>query len=276
MKRVIESFLRCLVLIIIFSVLVFIIKDIYTNARANKVPILTFHRIVSDRNKENKYDNNQWVASLSNFEKQMRFLYNNNYRTISIQEFDKWYNGRIELPKKTVMLTFDDGDYEFYYLVYPVLKKYNFKATAFIIGSNTHDTTEPFKDSGRYFIGKDKIGEITKDYPNIQFQSHTYNLHYYDDNSAKAVDLKSYNEINADFKRNREFAFKYIAYPYGRYNDNMIRAVKNNNIRMAFGFREYVCATRNSDKYEIPRIKINGQITYTKYVNMMNSYLENP
>ena len=275
MEKVTELFLKCFVLIIVFSVLVFVISNIYANDRTNKVPILTFHRIVSDRNKKNKYSSNQWVASLSSFEKQMRFLYDNDYKTISIQEFDKWYNGRIELPKKTVMLTFDDGDYEFYYLVYPILKKYNFKATAFIIGSNTHDKTEMLKDSGRYFIGKDRIGEIAKDYPNIQFQSHSYNLHYYNREGIKAVNLRSYNEINLDFKKNKEFAFKYIAYPYGEYNDNMIRAVKNNNMRMAFGFREHVCATRNSNRYVIPRIKVNGQITYTKYVNMMNGYLKN-
>ena len=273
MSNKLKKFLRCFVIGVIFAILLMMIKVSYDSGRADKIPILTFHRIVSDENKKNQYSTNQWVSSVVDFEKQMKFLYDNGYRTISIQEFEKWYDKRIELPNKVVMLTFDDGDYELYYVVLPILKKYNFKATAFIIGSLVEDITEPFHDKGIYTIGRDKINEISKVYPNLQFQSHSYNLHYVNENGEKAAQFLDYDALNKDFKENRKFGFNYIAYPYGKITKDFIEAAKNNDIKLAFGFDKYVCATRDSYRYAIPRIKINGQITYIEYVNKMNSYL---
>lgn len=241
---------------------------------ANKIPILTFHRIVSAENKKTRHSNDQWVASVSDFEKQMKYLYNNNYKTISASEFENWYYKRIEYPKKTVMLTFDDGDYEFYYLVVPVLKKYNFKATAFIIGSYTGNFTTSLKDEGRYRIGKDAINKISYEYPNIDFQSHSYNLHYRDSEGKAIATTKSYQELMNDFDSNSSFNFKYLAYPFGARTPELIKAAQDSGIRLAFKFGTDTYATRNDYKYEISRVKINGQITYDKYVKKMKGYLK--
>ena len=40
------------------------------------------------------------------------------------------------------MITIDDGDVETYYEMMPILKKYNLKATYFVIGEKVHKTTE--------------------------------------------------------------------------------------------------------------------------------------
>ena len=73
-----------------------------------------------------------------------------------------------EFPRKTVVLTFDDGDYELYYLVLPILKKYGFKGAAFVIGSYVKESTEVYNDSAvEYYIGKDLINKTEIDYPNI-------------------------------------------------------------------------------------------------------------
>ena len=242
--------------------------------KAARIPILTFHRVVSDTSKRQLYHNDQWVASVKDYERQMKYLHDNKYRTISVEEFDDWYSGRIQLPKKTVMITFDDGDYELYHLVLPILKKYNFKATAFIVGTRTGKFTHHYKEKGTYFIGDDKIQEIKANYPNLRFESHSFNLHYRGKNSKPIIYYKSYNELNDDFKSNEKYDYNYMAFPYGAYTKDAIRAAKNNGIKMAFGFSSYECATRKNNRYEIPRIKINGQITYTNYVTKMQNYLK--
>lgn len=242
---------------------------------AKKIPILTFHRITSDNVKVKYFKNYQWVAAVSDFEKQMKYLKDNDYKTISVDEFKNWYDGNIEYPKKTILITFDDGDYEQYYLVLPILKKYNFKATSFIVGSRTKLTTFNFINNQKSnYIGLDKINEIGKKYPNFEFQSHSYDLHYRNAGKMPIEYFKDYYDLTSDFIKNKKFGFRYIAYPYGAYTKEMILAAKNNNIEMGFAFDKYVCAKRTSPRYVIPRIKINGQIKYEDYVKKLKSFLK--
>ena len=134
--------------------------------------------------------------------------------------------------------------------------------------------TPEYTDSERHYIGKDLIEKMRNEYPAIQFESHTYDLHYETEDGRYAVDTKSYEELDEDFKKNKEFGFEYLAYPYGQYSDNMIEAAKNNGIRMAFAFREYVSASRESDRFTIPRIKINGQITLDTFIKRLKKYIK--
>ncbi len=67
------------------------------------------------------------------FEKQMKFLHDRGYNVISLSDLADILKGRKRLPPKTVVLTFDDGYENNYTLVFPVLKKYNFPATIFVI-----------------------------------------------------------------------------------------------------------------------------------------------
>jgi len=54
----------------------------------------------------------------------MEYIHKKGYKTINTEELYKWYKGEIEFNKKTLLITIDDGSYEDYYLVYPIIKKY--------------------------------------------------------------------------------------------------------------------------------------------------------
>lgn len=234
-------------------------KDKEIEEKATKIPIFTFHRIVSDKLKNEKFKNNEWAASIDVFERQIKYMYDNGYRTISMDEFYCWYRKKCEFPKKTVMITFDDGNADDYYLVMPVLKKYNFKATTFIVGSRTLDIDEnPYDENIRTFITKEIITKTKNVYPNLEYQSHTWDMHQVDSNKKERVLNLTEEEIKEDFDKQEQFHFKYLAYPYGVYNKKMIKQLKEHNYNLAFTFRTHEYATRDSKQYEIPRIKING------------------
>ena len=244
---------------------------------AAKIPVLMFHRIVSDNCKKDYYPDNEWVASVSDLKKEMKYLYDNQYETISLQDFERWYDGEIEVPKKTVVLTFDDGDYEIYYLIYPVLKEYGFQATFFIIGSKTEEKTYEYIDNrSKHYIGKDLINTIQAECPKLQFQSHSYDLHYKTSDGKCAASIQDYDKLDLDFKQNIPFDFTYIAYPYGYYNNDLIQAAKANGMGMGFAAAYHVntCATRNDNRYAIPRVAINGQISFDQYVNLLQNFLD--
>lgn len=231
------------------------------NQYTTKIPILTFHRIVSDNLKKEKYADNQWVQSVIEFSKMMDYLYVNNYHTISTDEFYEWYIGKREYDHKTIMITFDDGVIDEYYYAYPIIKKYNFKATSFVIGKTIMDELESNDRVEQNYYKLDIINKIRKEYPNFDFQSHSYNMHYTTEDGKYRIESMDIKELEEDFALNKKFGFKYMAYPFGYYNDNAIKAAKDQGYIMAFAFAPYGYATRDSNQYAIPRIKINGQAT---------------
>ncbi len=236
----------------------------------DKIPIFTFHRLVPEDVKREKYPNNQWVGSIDAFSKMMKYLYENDYETITTEEFYEWYIGKREYSKKTVLITFDDGFYEDYYLALPILKKYNFKATSFLVGSRIAGITRPYDKNKTGYIGLDVINEVRESYPNMQFQSHSYNMHYYVKKRTHRIKTMSQKELRQDAIRNKQFGFTTMAYPYGDYNKKVKKVLKEEGYLMAFRFAPYGYATRKSDRFAIPRIKLNDKAnvdTLKKWLN---------
>lgn len=222
----------------------------YKGKNAKKIPVITYHNVVTDRQKRSeRYRYDSIVISKSDFENQMRWLKKNGYRTISCEELYLWHKGRIKLPKKSVLITLDDGRFGVPKNAYPILKKYDLKATCFVIGSYTMNNKPEY-------MKYREMKKIQNDYPNLEFQSHTWKLHY-----RFSLDKGVYSKVLKDAKKQKaKYGFEYLAYPYGRNNDQMIKAYKKAGIKMAFAYRQYGdgYATRDQNIYRIKRIKVQG------------------
>ncbi|HUO64674.1 MAG TPA: polysaccharide deacetylase family protein, partial [Terriglobales bacterium] len=89
------------------------------------VPILVYHNMDAQ-------PKGRLVQSASSFEQQMRYLKTEGYRTLTLAEFLEFTRLDRQLPKKSVVLTFDDGYKSFKQYAYPVLKELGFTATLFV------------------------------------------------------------------------------------------------------------------------------------------------
>ena len=87
------------------------------------------------------------TSSIEQFEEQMKFLSDNDYKTITCDEFYNYKKKKLKLPEKSVMITFDDGWKDNFVYAYPILKKYNLKATLFIV---TNWIEEASKKKGEF------------------------------------------------------------------------------------------------------------------------------
>ena len=96
-----------------------------TISQTVKIPILTYHSI----------DDSGSVISTSPpvFQAQMKFLKESNFNVISLNTLVKSSDENKPLPEKSIILTFDDGFQNFYTEAYPILNKYDFTATVFLI-----------------------------------------------------------------------------------------------------------------------------------------------
>lgn len=89
------------------------------------VPVLTYHHIG---------DAPEWYyVSASSFEYQMALLKFFGYSPISIQDLVAGFSGQKDLPWKPIVLTFDDGYKDNWTTAVPILEKYGFTATFFVV-----------------------------------------------------------------------------------------------------------------------------------------------
>lgn len=229
------------VIIVALTVCIFSVNKKYENG----IVILGYHGVVSDEEKNTLKADDKYTLSVSQFRTHMQYLYENGYKTLSMQELLDYCDGKIEDVKKTVVLTFDDGYKNFNEVVKPIIEEFGFKATCFVIGKHTDDDREEFLKS------QDIVNT-----ENVEYYSHSYDLH----RTAKGINKKiievlSKEEIDNDFKKNT-VSHEYFAFPYGRSRNDIDDILENNGVKLAFSYNQYRKMTRNDDRYFLPRYMI--------------------
>ena len=99
------------------------------------VPILVYHQVVDedfDLNNVPVGDRSYYLRREA-FAQQMEYLFHQGFKTLTLRDFFGFIKGDIQLPSKSIVLTFDDGHISNYTHVYPILRRFNFKATFFLI-----------------------------------------------------------------------------------------------------------------------------------------------
>ncbi|WFA08550.1 polysaccharide deacetylase family protein [Tissierella sp. Yu-01] len=252
MKRFKLVFLVIAILIIQIGSPVF--SEEILDKPTNKIPVLTYHHILprEDITKYN-WSNNSAVISFEEFKEQMDFLYNNGFYTATLDELQDFLNGKIQLPKKTVVITFDDGYLSNAIYAYPIMQQYNFRGTIFVIGSVANKEQLIFEPSTLQFISTNEMDKYTDVF---DFECHTYDLHRMDKNHKPMLVSSGRKIIIDDLTKNKNLLnADYFAYPYGYYNRITISYLKESGYKMAFTTKNgYV--TKFSNRYELPRFSV--------------------
>lgn len=228
---------------------------------ASKIPVLTYHRIYSDKVKNAPaHINDRYSVSLSTFDQQMHWLRKRGYRAITCDEFYKWRKGRLKLPKRSVLITIDDGHADSIENAVRVFRKYGLRGTAFIEGRASYES------DGSYFITYSRICQMKESCPEIEFQSHTYDLH-----ELRTYKKTKYKVFKKDADKQKSiYHFRYLAYPHGWKTETMIRAYKKNGIRMAFLFGKPGYATKKQNLYKMKRIEVRSSMTIDRFKKWCN------
>ena len=190
-----------------------------------------------------------------------------------MDEFYNWKIGNLNLPYKSVLITFDDGFLSNYEYAFKLLKEYNMNATVFVVGSFIDSsTTNEWNGNIKTYMTKDILENLKNEYPNIEIYSHSYNLHYQgainQDKEALIQDIKDFD----NFYPNNDI----LCYPFGQYNDNIEECLKESNYKMAFRYgpdkKDYKKASRNDNIYEIPRLNVSHGMSAFKFALRLLMY----
>jgi peptidoglycan/xylan/chitin deacetylase (PgdA/CDA1 family) len=219
------------------------------------IPILMYHGIVSNGN----CIGNAIHVSKGNFEQQMAWLFENKFRVITISKMLQFFQQK-EITSKCVVLTFDDGYESLLMNATPILEKYSFSATLFLLTGavgkktygdlNTQNSTFPEND-GPLNWGQLKIMEQS----GWDIQSHSCNhyIHNIIKNDVLENEMRSSKE---EIENNLQKTVTFYSYPCGSYNTRCLQMLKATGYEAAFSVHPGM-ATRNSDVRRLPRIGID-------------------
>ena len=113
------------------------------------VPVFMYHSVGVPNI---KWKWNYLTTHFEDFEKELIYLRKNNYCTISLDDLYNHIHYDKKIPKKSIILTFDDGYVDNYIFAYPLLKKYGFKGTIFINPSHSFkECVGQIKEARLYF-----------------------------------------------------------------------------------------------------------------------------
>ena len=201
-----------------------------------KVLVLNYHMV------------NPMVISLAidptDFEWQMKYLVDHGYHTISTDELYDFMEGKGALPDRPVLITFDDGYVDNYTNAYPILKKYNLKATIFIVTG--------FVSSRKGYLTWDQLREMEQH--GIMAQSHTVT-------HAPLPELpdERIREELVESKRTAEVELghpiDFIAYPTGVHDLHIVSIAKEAGYRGGFTVK-YGNVDRSSNVYAMERVPV--------------------
>ena len=185
------------------------------------VPILCYHRFAQQKRK--------LVVTRADFEAQMDYLARNGYRVITMKELAAFLDGKEPLPRKSVVITIDDGYRSTYEIAYPVLKKHGFPATVYLysdfVGAGDAMTWAQMQE-----MAASRLIDIqphSKTHSNLTLRQPGESATDYRDRIRREVDVPS----NVITDRLGMAPFSY-AFPYGDVNDIVVDQLQKTGVKI--------------------------------------------
>lgn len=202
---------------------------------AESVPAILYHFIYL--NGDNSC-NDIICHSEEQIDSHFKFLSDNNVFTLNTSEVLSFIKGEINLPKKSILITIDDGARAENFI--PFLEKYGLNATLFLVSS-------------WYPVNKFESSYL-------EIASHTHNMHttgVCPTGQGGGINCLPESEILNDLKLSRETLnnTKAFCFPFYEYSDYSINLVKEAGFEMAF-IGGSTKIKKGIDPYKIPRYPI--------------------
>lgn len=185
------------------------------------VSILMYHSILKDPQRAGQH-----VLSPDTLEQDLRYLKEQGYTTVFMQQIIDYVYRDVPLPEKPVVLTFDDGYLNNLTYVLPLLEKYDMKATLSIVGAYTEQAERENDENPNYaYLKKQRIAEMAQS-GRIEIGAHSYDMHGQQTRKGSARKKgESAGQYQAAFRADTERCLALLAecgvqanvyaYPYG-------------------------------------------------------------
>ncbi len=215
--------------------------------------VLMYHKVYDPAKPPKKgVDANCIKASV--LEEELKYLVDEGYYFPTWKEVRQYLDGEIDLPEKSVCLTFDDGTTLFEENGVPLIEKYDVRATAFIIGTKR----------GKHWS--------ETDYKHLWLESHSYDMHRPGGNIGHGgvFTALSYDDALADLNKSIKLlgSGDAFAYPFGDYDDQCLKVVEDAGFLCAFT-TEYGKIHPGDNPVKLTRVRVQGSPSLRQFKSLL-------
>lgn len=211
------------------------------------VPILCYHNL-------GPQSKGRLLLGAPQFDQQMRYLKAQGYRVISLKDFLEWMQLKRQLPKRSVVLTFDDGYKAFREYAYPLLKELGFTATLFVYTD--------YVGAGRNALNWDELKALSAEGFDVQAHSKSHaDLR----RASGETDAQYARRMEAELAEPAKLFQRYLgrpspilAYPYGRADDGVVAKAKE------YGYVAALTVRRQGSPVFVQPLRIHRSQIYSE------------
>jgi peptidoglycan/xylan/chitin deacetylase (PgdA/CDA1 family) len=224
------------------------------------VPILCYHNL-------GPQSKGRLVLGVKSFEQQMRYLKSQGYRVVSLKEFLEFVSLKKQLPRKSLVLTFDDGYRSFSQYAYPVLKELGFTATLFVYTD--------YIGAGINALSWADLKKLAAEGFDIEAHSKSHgNMRRAATESSDEYAKRLAAELNVPkdlFSKNLGYSPEILAYPYGSQDDVVVQRAKERGYVAAFTVRRQGNPSF-VEPLRIHRSQIYSEMSLDDFIKNLNFY----
>jgi O-antigen biosynthesis protein len=220
------------------------------------IPIFLYHSV--DRDFNNAY--RRWAISPSTFDRHMTFLAEHGCKPTTVSQFVEVLRMQSAVDPNTVLITFDDGLRDFHTGAYPILQRYGFSATLYVVAGHVGATSHwlgVLGEGKRAMLNWSEMQEISSH--GIEIGAHSIshpNLDLLDEGKA-ANEIKR-SKICLEDHLNKPV--KSFAYPYGYASSKTRRIVRDSGFTSACRVRHALSSTEEN-RFALSRIIVTNDTT---------------
>ncbi len=222
------------------------------NGVGDRLPILMYHR-VADHGSEALAP---YRVTVSAFEEQLRYLRDHGYHSIDLRDWSQYVVFGGTLPRGAVLITFDDGYRDFKDDAWPLLEKYGFSATVFLVADKIGCTNTWDAEYGETVELLDwrEIRQLQA--AGVNFGSHTATHPW--------LPSLSWRQVVRDLRRSKQVLEQglgapvdSLAYPWGAFNKPIQFLTGACGFEFGLSTAPGVCEANHS-LLALPRLDIEG------------------
>jgi peptidoglycan/xylan/chitin deacetylase (PgdA/CDA1 family) len=222
------------------------------------VPILMYHHV-----EDPPPGADAWRLDLSvrpaDFEAQLHYLKQEGYESITLNDLALHLTMGKPLPPKPIIITFDDCYADAYTHAFPLLQRFGFVGTFFLI-------SEPVDAGDPAFLSWTEVEEMHA--AGMRFEPHSYNHPDMRDRGFQFLVFQILAPKEAIEARTGE-PCRFFAYPFGRYDDYVIDVLRSAHFWGGV-LTEQGATHSGDDLFTLRRIRVHGGDDLDAFIRNLN------
>jgi len=186
-KLIVLLLLPALAVYSVFQVLINSAISTFYPEKGIALPIIMYHSLLKDPARAGKY-----ILSPDVLREDLQYLKEKGYQTITMTQVIDYVYGEGVLPEKPVLLTFDDGFYNNFTYLLPILEEFDARAVLSAVGEYADLTEKSGDKNPNYaYLDWEDLTELNTS-GRIEIQNHSYYFH------SENIRLKAKLQSNGD------------------------------------------------------------------------------